>query len=394
MNTLSNALLIYFIFIVLIITLIPFNFQIPNQIEISWHIGPSDTITNIFLFIPLGFLFRLIHRHKHTLYSLPTFFFGAFLSITIEISQIFSPSRYTNPIDVLTNGFGAWLGAIALNMLSKKIREKERTKIFDLELPLLGQVYLLIPLLWLNGLALGDDPTRLLLIFLLGLSGSFVLGMIWKNRWMQHKTFSPKRLSLITVCWFMIGVLPSFFRYPLQIMGQVVLIGIFTMLLMQILQKITLKERRIEQRTLQIVFPLYIFYLALATYWSNLPARGNIHDVFQGVAFNKRIEVIFLAVELVASYTLMGYMIAGLRGRQKDSQGYTFGLAFFIALTTSLLTDLTNPSSSIADINISRTILVGSMSLYGALIYSLQLNAIQRLRKKPHKDYNHANNQL
>ncbi|XCN74670.1 MAG: VanZ family protein [Candidatus Electrothrix aestuarii] len=385
LNTLSNALLIYFIFIVFIITLVPFDFQPADHIRIFWNIGLSDTITNIFLFIPIGFLFRLTHRSMPPPYALPTFFFGTLLSLTVETVQIFSPSRYTNPVDVLTNGFGAWLGAMTFNILSNKIQEKENSKIFDLELPLLGQVYLLIPLLWLNGLAQGDDPARLLLPFILGLSGVFILVMVWKNRWMRDQTFSPKKISLITVCWFMIGVTPSFFRYPIQVMGQVVLIGAFALFLPHILKKITIKERRIEQLTLKIVLPLYSFYLALVTYWWNPPELENIHKVFLGVAFNKRIEVIFLVVELIASYTLMGYMIAGLRGRKEDSQGCTFTLICFIALTISLITDFMTASLSIENINISRIIVVTAMSFYGAMIYSLQLKTIQRLRKESQK---------
>ena len=385
LNTLSNALLIYFIFIVFIITSVPFDFQVSDHIKISWHIECSDTITNIFLFIPLGFLFRLTHRSKPPPYALPTFFFGLLLSVTVETMQIFSPSRYSNPFDVLTNGFGAWLGAIGFNILSKKLRLREDSKIFDLELPLLGLVYLLMPLLWLNGLAQGNDPARLLLTLLLGISGAFILGMVWKNRWMRNQSCSPQKVTLITVCWFMIGVIPSFFRYPLQVMGQIVLVAFFVFLLVQILQKMTIKERRIEQLTLKILLPLYAFYLILVTYWANVPAVKRIHEIFQGAAFDKRVEVIFLLVELVAAYTLMGYMIAGLRGRCEDSRRCTFGLIFCIAVSTSLLADAMSPSFSVAGINTTRIFLIIIMGCYGAMIYNLQLKTIRRLRRESQK---------
>jgi len=229
----------------------------------------------------------------------------------------------------------------------------------------------------------------LFLTFLLGLSGAFLIGMVWKNRWVQHQSFSPRKISLITVCWFMIGVIPSFFKYPLQVMVLVVFIGAFIHLFLQLLQKITLKERRIEQLTLKILFPLYTFYLALLTYWATHPTSGRIHENFQEFAFNKRIELIFLMVELVASYTLLGYMIAGMRGRKEGWQGYTFGLVFLITLSTAIVTDVMSASSSLAGINIPRIILVTSMSLYGTIIYSLQLNAIQRLRKVSRRNCNH-----
>ena len=65
---LSYALLMYMVGVVLLITLIPFQFYIPQRISNIWAIYLNDSITNIFLFVPLGFLFRLSHRnHKDTL---------------------------------------------------------------------------------------------------------------------------------------------------------------------------------------------------------------------------------------------------------------------------------------------------------------------------------------
>ena len=65
---LSYALLMYMVGVVLLITLIPFHFHIPQRILISWASDFNDSITNIFLFLPLGFLFRLSRRnHKDTL---------------------------------------------------------------------------------------------------------------------------------------------------------------------------------------------------------------------------------------------------------------------------------------------------------------------------------------
>jgi len=58
-STLSAALLIYIIFVVVLITLIPFKFSIPNKIQFFWRTDYSDFLTNIILFLPVGFIFRL-----------------------------------------------------------------------------------------------------------------------------------------------------------------------------------------------------------------------------------------------------------------------------------------------------------------------------------------------
>jgi glycopeptide antibiotics resistance protein len=117
-STLSAALLIYIIFVVLLITLIPFDFRFPDRIQIVWTTNFSDTIINVFLFIPVGFLFKLYRRGKIDSYFLITFGAGMLLSFSIECAQLFLPGRYTHPMDIVTNGSGAWLGALLFKLLS------------------------------------------------------------------------------------------------------------------------------------------------------------------------------------------------------------------------------------------------------------------------------------
>ena len=58
-GALSYELLLYMVGIVLLITLIPFQFYIPHEISNIWGIYLNDSITNSVLFLPLGFLFEL-----------------------------------------------------------------------------------------------------------------------------------------------------------------------------------------------------------------------------------------------------------------------------------------------------------------------------------------------
>ena len=54
-TTLSAALLIYLVFVVFIITLIPFNFRLPQRVEIAWISNFPDIIINILLLFLLDF---------------------------------------------------------------------------------------------------------------------------------------------------------------------------------------------------------------------------------------------------------------------------------------------------------------------------------------------------
>ena len=122
---LSYALLMYMVGIVLLITLIPFQFHIPQQISSIWEIYLNDSITNIFLFLPLGFLFQLSRRNHNDTLCVGALGFGLLVSVVIEITQVFLLWRYTSAIDVVTNGLGAWVGALMLQD-TKKIDYTDR----------------------------------------------------------------------------------------------------------------------------------------------------------------------------------------------------------------------------------------------------------------------------
>ena len=94
-----------------IITLTPF---------VNEH--PLEFILNVFLFIPLGFLCPLIsqaHRHLKKMV-----FLGFGLSLTIEISQMFTRHRVSDINDLIANTIGALLGYLCFALLAKLHRRK------------------------------------------------------------------------------------------------------------------------------------------------------------------------------------------------------------------------------------------------------------------------------
>ena len=130
--SLSYALFIYMCIIVVLITLIPFTFRIPDKIHITWSTDFSDLITNIILFLPIGFLFRLSRRKNKDRFCIQALGFGILLSLGIEFSQLFVPGRYTQVIDVITNGMGAWLGAMVFVFLIGRLKEGGSVRLLSL----------------------------------------------------------------------------------------------------------------------------------------------------------------------------------------------------------------------------------------------------------------------
>ena len=216
-STLSYALLIYMCIIVILITLIPFEFRFPREFKITLSTNFTDLITNIFLFIPAGFLFRLSRKQSKDTLCLKELIFGLLLSSAIEFTQLFIPGRYTQLIDVITNGLGTWFGAIVFILLKGQLRGERPDKLFSLELPLMNLVYLLIPLMWLNGLAIGEEAARLWMLLLLVLFGTGVLCSIYINRFRNTGALSLAKLSFFVMSWFLIATLPVLTKFPIQI---------------------------------------------------------------------------------------------------------------------------------------------------------------------------------
>lgn len=107
---------------VLLVTLFPFNFTPTNFSfqTINSRLGAksdlSDLVGNVLLFIPFGFsLFGLLIKSKiKILWAIPlTILANTGLSFTVEILQIFLPSRSPDYSDVITNSTGGLLGTIS-----------------------------------------------------------------------------------------------------------------------------------------------------------------------------------------------------------------------------------------------------------------------------------------
>lgn len=79
----------------------------------------KNTVLNILLFLPLGFLLPVIWKEFWNLKR--TAVFGFVLSLAIELSQIFT-YRLTDVDDLITNTFGAILGYYAAKVFLKKTK--------------------------------------------------------------------------------------------------------------------------------------------------------------------------------------------------------------------------------------------------------------------------------
>jgi glycopeptide antibiotics resistance protein len=333
---LSAALLGYFTLIILLLTLNPFYLAEPDRINFAFHSSMKDLISNILLFIPLGFFYRLTTKQRGAI------LLGAVLSFSIETMQLFIPVRTPSIIDILANTLSAGLGAILHDVISTRLVISQDTVArLRLETPLMGLIYLLLPLLWANTLNLSNSPDRWLLTTLIGISGAIVLSELFRHWWHVVDYRISGYASFAAGVWFFLGAGPALIQ---QI--SLLAIGLGVMFLAAILTSRPKRssERRFEQTTLKRMFPVFMLYIILLAFWEPTRPLTAWHWAlgFTDKIAETSMQGLIPRIEYLVSFTVLGYLFAEWRGRSETpliqdlprlfliSIGFALALEFFV----------------------------------------------------------------
>jgi hypothetical protein len=85
----------------------------------------SAVVKNIVGFVPFGFCFyACLSAHKLRRPALATVILGAFVSLTIEVTQAYLPTRDSGMSDIFTNTFGTYIGVITGRVVSPTLCRK------------------------------------------------------------------------------------------------------------------------------------------------------------------------------------------------------------------------------------------------------------------------------
>jgi len=370
------ALFSYVVLITFVITLFPFRFQWPERINFLWFGGWSDTLLNVLFFLPLGFLYRLIRPDD----SLPRILgLGLGLSCTVEVAQIFLAERFPSPMDVLTNGMGAWFGSLLAERMQRQLSNRWIGSL-ALELPLMNVVYLLIPLIWLNGLAAEGDSFHHALAMLLGLCGCLIISAVHLHLLESTGVSRSKWVVLSATGWFLLGSLPRVSQSPALVVLGSGLVAFATRALVMIPWLRESDQRRFEIPVLKRMWPVYVGYLILLAL-SPLPAR---YQNWSGVwGFYNLGEQFFVPVwwltEYFAAFTLLGYIVAESHGRRNITQVRSILWSCFWCGLAAALLEVCRGFHPRYAASFLQGLFAFTGSLYGALIYWLQLHAIQHM---------------
>ena len=162
-------------------------------------------------------------------------------------------------------------------------------------------------------------------------------------------------------------------------------LGAVSQLLARVLKAGERAERRFELPTLKRLLPLYLIYLLLVAAWpTTVPLNEwQVFIDFQEFTSRERIVFIFRFVELIAAFTLLGYMIAQMRGRKNESGAKTLAWILLGALCASAITAVLKGPPPLIAATVFQTVGMTAACLYGAVIYRLQLAAIRGSNLQP-----------
>jgi VanZ family protein len=379
---LALAVLVYVALMIAVVTLLPFEFAMPSTPRVTLVGGLTDVIANVGLFFPLGFLYA-VARQSDGVSPGRVLLVALAASAAIESLQLFETTRYASVSDVLANGVGAYLGAVAQRWFSRRIAMDARTVgRLSLELPLMGLVYLLVPLLWLDGLAGASSAMSLWPLFALGLFGASLLAAAQRHHFGPNRLSSRELMAGAASAWFLLGAFPGLAPHP-SIVLVVMLAAVGAFVWVRSIDRSGAKSinRRFESRAVAEGAPFYAAYLLLLV----APTVGFGASSWRGTAGFATMRgewsagTVLHLVETVAAFTLLGYMLAEFRGRResrlRQSVAHVGAWSGAAALVAQLLEGFrANGGASGA----AWLMLVGA-AIYGAWLYHLQRAHVRRL---------------
>jgi VanZ family protein len=318
-TSLATAWLGYLTLVTLLVTLAPYEFREPNRVVISLGINPEDVLANVLLFVPLGFLTRLTLGPR---LGNPVIVFGLgfVLSGMIETGQIFLPGRFPSPIDVATNSCGAFLGAFLLEGIEPRIQLTPGVvDRLALELPMMGLLYLLVPLLWVSSFAGRSQPGRWSLTVFIGLIGAAVLSALYRHRVGPAGAISVVGTALVAALGFLVGALPGFVVSPVLLAISTTAVALATVLF-ALIPGHAGADRRFEGALLNRLIPAFLVYLLFLAVWPpalhswRWPPEWGLVPELEHVST----EDVMSLLEYIAGFTLLGYALAEQRGRREE----------------------------------------------------------------------------
>ncbi|MEO8449045.1 MAG: VanZ family protein [Gemmatimonadota bacterium] len=375
----------YVIVLTLVMTLLPFDFQSPDRWRMVGYAGIQDLIVNLALFIPIGFFCRFARIGREDRWAMAALFGGLALSGVIELLQVFEPVRSPSLLDVGLNGLGAWAGAFLYDAARRALDQQERRiGVLALDLPLVGMLYLLIPLLWLAGLTRPDGPGGGVLELLPGFTGAVIFAAIDRHHLRAERRIPWWAAPAAASAWFALGIVPTWRGSPSALVAAILGLGIVTALFSRILFEVDPANRRYERVTLGRALPSLIVYIGLLHLWplEQLSWSWTARFAFNPTASRLSDLPILSLIGLISAFSVLGYAIAEARGRRGESTMVGSINVLGLGLLGATLLGAARGFHPLYGLSVAEVLLAAPATMVGAAVYWLTRGYVRSLVKE------------
>jgi hypothetical protein len=324
---LGRALLGLVAAVVVVVTLEPFRFAWPASLRLVWWDTPTGVALNVALFVPLGFLAALtpgaVGAARDARAGWRLLRIGALAALTsasIEAVQLLEPARYPSGVDLASNTVGALLGAWAHGRLARRLgADSALVGRLALELPIMGLVYVALPLATLAAATLADAPTpvpgsvaslvaprTLGLLALAGFAGA-LLGSVQRQRLGPDGLLGRRGAALAATAWTALAGVPALATRPVTYLAAMALAATTAWVVAGV--EAFVVERRFEREAIGRAAPwlaAYLLLLPLGNPATALPAGAEPPPL-----------LILRRVEWGVGFVVLGYLLAEAWGRRE-----------------------------------------------------------------------------
>jgi hypothetical protein len=248
------------------------------------------------------------------------------------------------------------------------------------DLPLMGLVYLMVPLLWLVGLG-ADDASRTWSALPVTAGAAWAISSVFTT----YERSSRAGVLLVTIAWLFVALVPTAVR-SVPITLAVSSFALASAWLRcdaprWLIYESGERSRRFEAATLRVVIPLLLSYVLMSSLmpvaaasdaWSG---RVGIFPDYSGLAGGG----VYRSLEQIAAFTLFGYAIAEYRGRFRDGISGLAPTVVAWAVPTSAVLQWIRGWHPAHGASASLFVLTVVGALAGAWIYVLQLDHVRAL---------------
>src|SRR5262249_15328788 len=157
----------------------------------------------------------------------------------------------------------AGLGAVIARAVTRRVRVNARfVGRLSLEIPLVGLIYVLIPLLLVASFSAKGDHLRMLALLPLGLVGARLFSSVQRHHFGPNGLASNGAMILAAAGWMILGSFPIVLRYPL---GGVALVSGVALVTWYETSRQPRSEpdRRFETEALRSAAPYLVTYLLM-----------------------------------------------------------------------------------------------------------------------------------